>query len=60
MTRTTREIKGFAKHYAIPYQIAEKCWTDAGGNWAKAADLLIAIYKTKYAEQLAAARKERD
>ena len=38
------EIRGFAKHYAIPMRLArEVC--QAGGNWAKAFDLLVARMK---------------
>lgn len=44
-TTKDREIKGFAKHYVIPYKTAEKCWREAGGNWAKAFDLLVAMMK---------------
>jgi hypothetical protein len=47
MMATTKDgkIAGFAKHYAIPYKTAEKCWSEAGGNWAKAFDLLVAMMK---------------
>jgi hypothetical protein len=38
------EINEFAKHYAIPMRLArEVC--QAGGNWAKAFDLLVARMK---------------
>jgi hypothetical protein len=37
---TKNEIQRFAKHYAIPMRLArELCM--AGGNWAKAFDLLV-------------------
>lgn len=41
---TEHEIKRFAKHYAMPLWLArEVC--QAGGNWAKAFDILVARMK---------------
>jgi hypothetical protein len=49
---TKNEIRSFAKHYAIPMRLArELCM--AGGNWAKAFDLL-AIRMTQTTETVAA------
>ena len=41
---TRNEIHRFAKHYAIPMRLAREVCI-AGGNWAKAFDLLIARMK---------------
>ena len=42
MTRS--EIQRFAKHYAIPMRLAREVCI-AGGNWARAFDLLVARIK---------------
>jgi hypothetical protein len=41
---TRNEIQRFAKHYAIPTRLAREVCI-AGGNWAKAFDLLVARMK---------------
>ena len=38
---TRNEIQRFAKHYAIPMRLAREVCI-AGGNWARAFDLLVA------------------
>lgn len=43
---TLREIKQFAKHYDIDMKTAvDVC--ERGGNWAKAFDLLVALFKAE-------------
>jgi hypothetical protein len=41
---TRNEIRRFATHYAIPMRLAREVCI-AGGNWAKAFDLLVARMK---------------
>ena len=41
---TRNEIQRFAKHYTIPMHLAREVCI-AGGNWAKAFDLLVARMK---------------
>ena len=41
---TRNEIQRFAKHYAIPMRLAREGCV-AGGDWARAVDLLVARMK---------------
>jgi hypothetical protein len=43
---TDNEIRRFAKHYGIPMALAREVCV-AGGNWAKAFDLLAAQMKSQ-------------
>ena len=38
-------IRQFAKHYAIPLADARECWREGAGNWARAFDALVRMYK---------------
>jgi hypothetical protein len=46
MTYTEADVKAFAKHYDVPVEDARSCWK-TGGNWAKAFDALVAMYRAE-------------